>query len=78
MPWPASIALICITVSMFATLLLELWTGLAVAGWAGDFALVDRQKQPIIYWAIMLLQISSLVVTIAVAYYFVVAPAAAL
>jgi hypothetical protein len=33
----------------------ELWTGIAVMGWTGDFATVERAKSPGPYWFTMAL-----------------------
>lgn len=49
-------ALYFIAASAVVTYALELWTGYAVAGWAGDDALIDRRKRPGPYWAVMMLQ----------------------
>ncbi len=39
-----------------ATYVLQLWTGVAVAGWAGDQSLIEREKSPGPYWFVMILQ----------------------
>ena len=38
------------------TYVLELWTGIAMAGWSGEKSLVYRQKTPGPYWFVMFLQ----------------------
>lgn len=38
------------------TYILELWTGIAVAGWAGDKSLIERATKPGPYWFVMVLQ----------------------
>lgn len=43
------------------TYILELWTGCAIAGWAGDKAIVQREKSPGPYWAVMALQTAILI-----------------
>ena len=44
-----------------STYMLELWTGLAVVGWAGDKSLIERQKAPGPYWLVMALQTTLIV-----------------
>ena len=44
-----------------ATYLLQLWTGIAVAGWAGDQLFVEREKSPGPYWFVMALQTAVLI-----------------
>ncbi|MEM6472919.1 MAG: hypothetical protein AAF802_25380 [Planctomycetota bacterium] len=46
---------------VFGTYVLQLITGVAVIGWAGDKTTVDRRRQPRQYWFVMLLQTSILV-----------------
>ncbi len=41
--------------------IVQLWTGIAVAGWAGDQALIDRAKNPGPYWFVMVLQTAVLI-----------------
>ncbi len=38
------------------TFAIELWTGIAVKGWAGDQAMVYRDQHPGPYWFVMALQ----------------------
>ena len=45
-----------------ATYILQLWTGFAVAGWAGDRSLIERAKSPGPYWFVMVLQTAVLIV----------------
>jgi len=49
-------ALFLLAVSAVLTYLLELWTGFAVAGWAGDQAIVDRRVSPGPYWFVTTVQ----------------------
>ena len=44
-----------------STYMLELWTGVAVVGWAGDKSLIERQKAPGPYWLVMALQTTLIV-----------------
>ena len=44
-----------------STYMLELWTGLAVVGWAGDKSLIERQRAPGPYWLVMALQTTLIV-----------------
>ena len=44
-----------------ATYILQLWTGIAVAGWAGDQSLIEREKSPGPYWFVMALQTAVLI-----------------
>lgn len=39
-----------------ATYILQLWTGVAVAGWSGDKSLIQRELSPGPYWFVMALQ----------------------
>lgn len=39
-----------------ATYALQIWTGVAVAGWTGDQSLIRRSKTPRQYWFVMGLQ----------------------
>ncbi|MEM9644381.1 MAG: hypothetical protein AAF989_05265, partial [Planctomycetota bacterium] len=41
---------------LVATYLLEILTGIAVAGWAGDHSMIHRSEQPGPYWFVMLFQ----------------------
>ena len=47
---------------------LELWTGVAVVGWAGDNSLIERQKGPGPYWLVMALQTAVIVITVLMAW----------
>lgn len=40
----------------------QLWSGSAIAGWAGDFALVHRRKTPGPYWFVLSVQAIALFV----------------
>lgn len=44
------------------TYILELWTGIAVAGWSGEQSLIEREKKPGPYWFVMALQTMVLIV----------------
>ena len=44
-----------------ATYILQLWTGIAVAGWGGDQSLIERAKSPGPYWFVMVLQTTVLI-----------------
>ncbi|MAI71632.1 MAG: hypothetical protein CMM01_12045 [Rhodopirellula sp.] len=44
-----------------STYMLELWTGVAVVGWAGDKSLIERQRAPGPYWLVMALQTTLIV-----------------
>ena len=39
-----------------ATYVLQLWTGIAFAGWSGEQSLIERAKNPGPYWFVMALQ----------------------
>ena len=45
-----------------ATYVLQLWTGIAFAGWSGDQSLIERDKRPGPYWFVMTLQTLVLIV----------------
>ena len=49
-------------VAAVATYVIQLWTGIAFAGWAGDNSLVERAKSPGRYWLVMILQTVVLIV----------------
>lgn len=51
-----------LAIAVVATYVLELWTGIAVAGWSGDYSLVEREKSPGPYWFVMILQTLVLIV----------------
>ncbi|MDP1561588.1 MAG: hypothetical protein Q8M16_09345 [Pirellulaceae bacterium] len=40
---------------------LELFTGFAVIGWAGDFMVVQKEKSPGPYWFAIIIQLLSFV-----------------
>ena len=54
---PAILAVVAV-----ATYVLQLWTGIAVAGWNGDQSLIERAKRPGPYWFVMILQTAILIV----------------
>ncbi|WP_419193926.1 hypothetical protein [Novipirellula herctigrandis] len=51
-----------LAISAFATYVLQLWTGVAFAGWSGDDSLVERSKSPGPYWFVMTLQTLALII----------------
>ena len=53
---PAILGIIAI-----ATYILQLWTGIAVAGWSGNHSLIERAKAPGPYWFVMALQTAVLI-----------------
>lgn len=56
------IAFYFVGVMIVVTYLLELWTGCAIAGWAGGNAIVRRDESPGPYWFAMAMQTAVLVV----------------
>lgn len=63
------IAIWMIVLVAIGTYFLQLWTGIAVAGWAGDFKLVERETKPGPYWFVMLLQTALMIVVPALIYF---------
>ena len=45
-----------------ATYILQLWTGIAFAGWASENSLIERATRPGPYWFVMTLQTLVLIV----------------
>ncbi len=54
---PPFLIALFIDVCCAGTLILELWTGIAVVGWAGNSSTVNRQKDPGPYWVSIGVQI---------------------
>ncbi|TWU36213.1 hypothetical protein [Novipirellula artificiosorum] len=46
----------CLCFSVVLTYILQLWTGIAIAGWPTEKSLVYRSKKPGPYWFIMAFQ----------------------
>ena len=51
------IAVAFIVLMTFVTFVLELWTGCAIVGWAGDRSVIEREKSPGPYWSVMIFQV---------------------
>ncbi|MEM1070981.1 MAG: hypothetical protein AAGI63_18895 [Planctomycetota bacterium] len=66
----ADFALIAIAALAVATYILQLWTGIAVAGWSGEQSLIEREKSPGPYWFVMTLQTALLIlIPVLIAWY---------
>ncbi|MCA9137698.1 MAG: hypothetical protein KDB00_13095 [Planctomycetales bacterium] len=53
---------IVIATSAIGTYIFELWTGLAVAGWQGENAIIDRRSKPGPYWFVIAVQTMVLII----------------
>ncbi|MEM8670915.1 MAG: hypothetical protein AAGG48_25530 [Planctomycetota bacterium] len=66
----ADFALIAIAALAVAAYILQLWTGIAVAGWSGEQSLIEREKSPGPYWFVMTLQTALLIlIPVLIAWY---------
>ncbi|TWU04497.1 hypothetical protein [Stieleria varia] len=56
-----------VTVGIF---ILELWTGIALAGWSAHYAYVSRETHPRRYWFAMVVQLAAVSAMAAMAWAF--------